>query len=752
VRDTTAAPAAPASLARRPGGLTLVFRRDSVGLFALWIAFGSVLGEIALHARDYIDFDAGRYQRLAISIARTGSLIPRVNGVDIHSYSQLYPILIAPFFRHGLIVDDMKNVNLASAYIMSSACIPAFLLTRRVTRERWAPYLVAALTIFMPWIVMSLAMMTEIAAYPTAAWALFALVVALAVPSLRHDVLAALAVALAFFARGELLGLVIVFPLALAAYELGRAPGPGVGARVGGAARAIVRGHPVLVAVYGAVGVVALTLYVQGRLASVLGIYSTYQGSAHLDYGGLPRSIPEHLATFSLAFGVVPFVVSLAWIGANVVRPPTSRARHAFACVGACTAVVLFLQATNFDLVVNAYIHDRFLIYFVPVVLVGAVLAVTDERVPRWSLVPALLLVVVGFAAGAIPRVTWGDFPWLDLDTPISTVYRVLVFHLAGGSLTPVRVGLVVLAVGGTAAFVVTARSLGRTAVVAGTLGFMALAMVLTTWAVFQRTFDSPDRNARSISESERGRFDWIDQRVGPGSSVTALMYPISTDWFVSQQRWVDFVYFNKSIQRIGRIAGQDVFDYAGLWFPKLDLHLDARTGAVAESPTRWILQSDGETRFRVAGPAIAAGANGILVDAGRRWKLAWMTSGLYDDGWSLPGKTVVARLYSRAGQTEPELRTMSYVLRSPDNIPQRPITLSAQGKTMHAVATPDAITENIQVCVPAQGYAEIRLRPDGSSWVVPGDLATHESSLVSRRAGIFIASLGEADEIGGRC
>ena len=333
-------------------------------------------------------------------------LIPRVNGVDIHSYSQLYPILIAPFFAHGLIVDDMKNVNVASAYIMSSAGIPAFLLMRRLTTRRWAPYLVAALTICMPWIVLSMAMMTEVAAYPAAAWALYAMVVALAAPSVKNDVLAILAVALAFFARGELIGLAIVFPLALVAYEIGRAPGGGVRARAAGTARGLVKGHPVLLGVIGVIGISALVLYLQGRLASVLGIYSVYQDSAHLAYGSLPRSVPEHLATFSLAFGVVPFVIALAWIGANVVRPPSAPGAHAFACVGACVAVVLFVQATNFDLVVNAYIHDRFLIYFVPVALIGAVLGVTDARPPRWSLLPSLLLVVAGFAFGEIPWVT----------------------------------------------------------------------------------------------------------------------------------------------------------------------------------------------------------------------------------------------------------------------------------------------------------------------------------------------------------
>jgi hypothetical protein len=275
--------------------------------------------------------------------------------------------------------------------------------------------------------------------------------------------------------------------------------------------------------------------------------------------------------------------------------------------------------------------------------------------------------------------------------------------------------------------------------------------MVLTTWAVYDRTFNATDRNLRPIILSQHGVMDWVDQRVGPGSSVTAIMYPISTDWFVNQERWFDFVYFNKSIQRLGRIAGLDPFDYNGFWFPKLDLHFDGRTGAVAESPTRWILESVDETRFRIGGLAIAASENGVLVDAGPHWRLAWRTLGTYDDGWTRPGVPVHVRVYPRRGQRHPELRTLSFVVRSPDDVPQRPITFSSEDRKTRVVATPNALTQDVTVCVPVRGYADVKLDVEGSS-SIPGDLATLAQSTMPRQGGIAIASLGEADEIGGSC
>ena len=726
-----------------------LLRREGVHLAVIWLVMGSVLGEFALHARDYIDPDAARYERLAISIARTHSLVPRINGVNIHYYSLLYPILIAPFFAHGFLWVDLKNAGVASAYMMSSACIPVFLLTRRVTRARWPPYVAAVLSVLMPWIITSLFLMTEVAAYPAAIWSLFAMVVALSTPSLKHDLLAVLALALAFFARGELIGLVIVFPLALVAFELGRASAVNARDRLVVSLRSLVDGHPILLIGYGAAGTVALVLYLNHRLASLIGIYSVYSNAGHLAWAQLPRSLVEHLATFSLGVGVVPCVIALAWIGANIVAPSASREAHAFACVGGLMTAVILVQATNFDLVVNAYVHDRFLIYLVPLVLIGAVLAVADARKPRWSLALPLILTAAGFAFGSIPLSSWARFSWLDLDTPISTVYRVLAFHLGG--LTPTRGVLVALAAVGTALVAVGGRRVETGHLALVVFGFCAIAMSVATSWVFVRAFSSPDQNSRPLALDWHGTLDWIDEQVGPDANVTAIQYPVSSDWFVNQESWRDYEYFNKSIVRDARVAGSDPFDYTGLWFPKLDLHFNPDTGAVAESPTRWIVESVKETRFRVAGPASFSSGTIELIDAGRRWHLSWLTSGLYDDGWTKPGIPMRMRIYPDRGQERPALRTIALVLRVPVGVSQRAITLSTPAQATRVLMHESDVNEFVHICVPAHGYTQLRLTVDGSS-SIPGDSATLSESSLPRRGGVFVASLAEANEIGPSC
>jgi len=232
---------------------------------------------------------------------------------------------------------------------------------------------------------------------------------------------------------------------------------------------------------------------------------------------------------------------------------------------------------------------------------------------------------------------------------------------------------------------------------------------------------------------------------------VTAIQYPVSSDWFVDQKAWVDYEYFNKSIVRGARLPGADPFDYNGFWFPKLSLNYDAATGNVAEAPTPWVATSTGESRFRLQGTTKVVAQNVELVDVGSPWRLEWLTDGMYDDGWTRPGVPVSVRLYAERGQSTARMRSVTFILRAPDQIARRRVTIGAQGHSTSAAVTPSSTTMAAQVCVPAHGYAEIRLVVAGAS-AIPGDLATLASSLLPRRGGVYVASIGEADEIGAAC
>jgi len=345
--------------------------------------------------------------------------------------------------------------------------------------------------------------------------------------------------------------------------------------------------------------------------------------------------------------------------------------------------------------------------------------------------------------------VTWSQFPWLDLDTPVSTVYRVLASHLGG--LTPARALLIAITIAGTGlVFATRELKLRPGHVVVVVLGWSAIAMVFSTEWTFVRAFDAGDRNSRTLTAPLHGTLDWIDAAVGSGARVTAVQYPVSSDWFVNEKAWVDYEYFNKSLVRDARIVGTDPFDYTGFWFPKLDLHFDPATGSVAESPTRWVASSVGETRFRLVGVTRFNEQNVELIDVGTPWRLEWLTSGLYDDGWTKPGVPVTVRLYPAPGQQTPRIRTVTFIMRAPTSS-QRPVEISAQGHSVQATVTVSSTSASTNVCVPTHGYAAIRLHVSGAS-SIPGDQATLADSETPRRGGVYVASIGEADEIGSAC
>src|SRR5262245_34746729 len=162
------------------------------------------------------------YEKLATSVSQLGTPLPHVHGESIPNLNQLYPLLLAPIFRHGLVPGELHDAHALNAWVMSSACIPAHFLAQRVTGRLWLAYALALLTVCLPWIVVSSFLLTEVAGYPAFLWAVLAIHASTAAPSRRNDVLALLAIALAVFARTQFELLLVVLPLAIVAFELGR--------------------------------------------------------------------------------------------------------------------------------------------------------------------------------------------------------------------------------------------------------------------------------------------------------------------------------------------------------------------------------------------------------------------------------------------------------------------------------------------------------------------------------------------------
>src|SRR6266508_2498543 len=326
-------------------------------ILALWLALGAGLAALTTQVVDwYVMTDELFYERLAISVGKLGSPFPHIHGQLVGNVNQLYPLLLAPLFDGRLVPSGLRDAHLLNAFVMSSACVPAFLLARRVTQNSRVAYVVAGLSVCIPWIALASFLMTEAVAYPVFLWADLALPKAAVSPRPRNDVFVLVTLAAAVLARTQLATLLVVVPLALLLDRF--------------SLRKLWSSHRVLALAYAAVRLVAIVLLVLGELSRVVGNYSvTTEGN--LVPSGMPRSLLEHLAPLGLGLGILPFILGVAWLMIPLLRERT-REQHAFASVALVTIVALLLIVTSYDLRFGAgRLHDRYLFYLVPLVLIA---------------------------------------------------------------------------------------------------------------------------------------------------------------------------------------------------------------------------------------------------------------------------------------------------------------------------------------------------------------------------------------------
>src|SRR5581483_1222433 len=153
----------------------------------------------------------------------------------------------------------------------------------------------------------------------------------------------------------------------------------------------------------------------------------------------------------------------------------------------------------------GGFVHDRYLLYLAPLLLLAAVAAARERRAPVGALALVAVLVALGFAAGALPHFVWHDFPQVNSDGPGLTLLRPLV-AVAGG-LTGARVILVAATLASAALFAAAVRRRLAGAVVAVSFAFVP---VLTGY-MFDRVLSVDGWADRPLTGPPRGEYDWVD-------------------------------------------------------------------------------------------------------------------------------------------------------------------------------------------------------------------------------------------------
>lgn len=640
--------------------------------------------------------------RLAESIAAHRSPVPQIHGTYYGALAQLYPLLVAPAFGLLGAPAAMTAVHALNALLLPSAAWPAYLLARAVTRSRAAGLAAAALTVFTPWLVLTSTLLTENAAYPAFVWAIYLAHRALSTPSTRNDVLALAGLALAFFARTQLLVLAVALPLALLLHA--------------GPRRAVPR-HTLLAAAYAAALVGAGLLFSIGSLGAVVGNYAV-PFAGNLVPPGLAASSAEHLIHVVVGACVVPFVLATAWVLLVLARRRRDAA-HAFAALFVVCVPLMSVEVASFDLrfTAHGFDQDRYLFYLVPLFAVGAAAALAARDAVRPIATLALAV------SGAVAWLVWqfGNYHdaavifWAAPGAAVHTVFPndVVLLSAATGLVTVALVLMWCAPRAALAAIVVLVSALGA-----------AEALY-----VFERYEDPAMTRPPASAAAAR---DWIDRRVPPSASVALVPSPRDTPAY-----WWEAELWNKRVDRVLRVDGGTTFSP----FPADDVRIDFGRGLlVGPEPSRFLVISGGEKRFQLAGAKRVGGTRVLrLVRVDVPYRLEWAARGFTPDGWTVAGRAATLRFYG--SQVRRRERVVIVLAASSRAAFPLDFRLRGSGDERSGYVDPGGARPPLRmnVCIPARGFVDLTLRTHASVRIPDGRLVglhLDRVSAVSRSSG----------------
>ena len=692
-------------------------------LAALWLVLGGGLAVLTTQVADwYVMTDELLYERLALSVTQLHSPLPHVHGELIGNINQLYPLLLAPLLAGRLVPHGLHDAHVLNALVMSSACIPAALLARRVTGSTRLAYVVGVLTVCMPWITLSSFLMTESVAYPAFAWALLALHNAAVSPRPRNDLLLLVAIGVAILARTQFAVLLAIVPLALLLDRF--------------RPRVLVARHRVLAGAYLALLLAAIGLAAAGELSHALGTYSV-TAEGNLTPSGMPRSLLQHLTPLGLGLGIAPFILGVAWPLTALVRERT-RDQHAYASIAVVTVFALLFEVTSYDLRFGANrLHDRYLFYLVPLLLISCTAMVRERDWPRWAVFGAGALLAMAFAF--MPVVRYDKF---NVDSPVALLNEPLLG--IAGSVNGARALLAFVTIAVTLLLMV-GRRVALAVVVVGALAIPALA-----GGAFTRLLAHDGTSGRPITVDQSVVFDWIDRKVGTGSSVTMLPYPfLYGSYWENVAYWWNVEFWNASVRNAA--VYEDAFTGTPETFPTVPLDVDRQTGRANVSPSDYVVQGVAETRFHLSGKLLDENRGAALIRTLRPWRADWLAFDLYRDGWTIPKVTGTIRVFDTPGQAETERRYLTISVRAPQDVPRRPFRFHSNADDWRGETNATGTSKQISVCVPPNGYGDVHVDAPRYSPIY-GDPRSEQSFVsYARSGGVLLTGIALADEVG-RC
>jgi hypothetical protein len=492
-----------------------------VGLAAVSAAFRAFL--VGRVHGPFVFMDELGYERMAQSFAHTGHF--SLFGKGGLAYSPLYPIFLSPIYALTPSLHTAYEwAKVENAVLISLSVFPIYGIARSVLSRRRSIG-VAAVSLLAPLMLYSGFEMSESLSYPLCLLAVWTMLRAVRRPGIANDMLLLAATLVASAAR---LQLIVLLPAALTAILLVALARP---QQEEGRLHAIRRTASEHWALFGVVGValvvgLARTIANGGNLP-LAGRYANV-GTAHASVWRVVALFFQHLAETDFAVGVIPFAAALL-AGYALFRSGFPRRALIFASVAVASAFWFLLEvaldAAAFD-GTSAHprhpspftdlprIHERYLIYLVPLFLV-ALFAALRLRGPLRALAGAAL--VSAILPALIPFGT-------DLNgtSPIDS-FALQIFGTT-------RHGITVPIAHGTTKIVAISALLAVVFVLALTrLLPPPVAVAITAVVFFGLSAVELADQASPIPRSELGlpaHADWVDRVVGSGASVSLVGGP----------------------------------------------------------------------------------------------------------------------------------------------------------------------------------------------------------------------------------
>jgi hypothetical protein len=445
----------------------------------------------------------------------------------------------------------------------------------------------------------------------------------------------------------------------------------------------------------------------------------------------------------ALGSGLLPFLVGGASLLATILRP-SSQERHAFAAIAVVAIVAVVFEVSSFDVRFGSgTVHDRYLFYVVPVLLVAFAAALSERSWPRWSLLLPAALLAVAFFHLPLPR-----FEKLNVDTPVAAIDDGLIGFAGSvrGAQLLLAIGTVVL----TVLLLQAAVLLRRRHLAALLVALTVAALPAETGYAFAKLFATNGTSGRPITLAQSGFFAWIDKTIGRDANVTMVPYPLLVqDYGSNVGYWWDLEFWNATVER------DAIYDSAYSWtpstFPKEQLSFNPTTGAANVSPSDYVVQAVADARFHVAATSTVLNYRGaVLARPEEPWRADWMTSGLYEDGWTRRGVAAKIKVFAKPRQTTSLRRYVTLGIRAPTYTQHASIDVSSNVDHWRENPLDVETTRQVTICVPPHGFSEITITTPART-LIYGDPTTSDSyGKAARIAGLLLTQIALADETSG--